>query len=242
MHNLFAQHMPGIYSVHVNTITPANIVAFRDFLRERFPEAHAQRLGPGQGLEAPSMGLSCLDMLGISRGSITEVVGATPGCGVGVLLAALLQRETTVTELTALVDGSDAFDPWSVEPGVLERLLWVRCRDAARAVRATDLLLRDGNIPLVLLDLQLHSLRAVQGLPASNWHRLRLLAEKSGTCLCAFTPVRTVTCARTRVVMNQQFRLEDQHVEHELLHSRLRPQVERQAQSVFMAGTRQAIA
>ena len=36
---------------------------------------------------------------------------------------------------------------------VLSRLLWVRCRGAAEAMKAADLILRDGNLPLVLLDL-----------------------------------------------------------------------------------------
>ena len=228
-----------VISVHVNTISPANIVAFRDFLRARFPEAHAEH---GHEAEIVDTGLSCLDALGVGRGTITEIVGPPRGSGTGVLLAALLQRDATVTELTALVDGSDAFDPWSVPAEALERLLWVRCREPAQAVRATDLLLRDGNIPLVLLDLQLHSLRAVQGLPSSVWHRLRLLAEKSGTSLCAFTPVRTVTCARTRLVVNHRFRLDDQYVALPVLAAQLRPQVDRQSQAVFTASSRRAIA
>lgn len=223
----------------MNTIQPANIVAFRDFLRARFPEAHAEH---GHEVAAANSGLSCLDALGVGLGSITEIVGPPAGSGTGLLLASFLQREGTVTELTALVDGSDAFDPWSVPAEALERLLWVRCRKPEQAIRATDLLLRDGNIPLVLLDLQLHSLRAVQGLPSSVWHRLRLLAEKSGIRLCAFTPVRTVPCARTRMVVNHHFTLDDQYAARQNLAAQLRPLVERQTQAVFAAGAHKAIA
>jgi hypothetical protein len=124
------------------------------------------------------------------------------------LIAALLQRETTVGEATALVDGRDGFDPCSVPPRALEHLLWIRCREVAKAMRVTDLLLRDGNLPLVILDLQSQTPREVQGVPASSWHRLRMLAEKSGVALCAFTPCQTVSCARARLVLEQRFTLE----------------------------------
>jgi hypothetical protein len=130
------------------------------------------------------------------------------GCGAGILIAALLEREITVREATALVDGRDAFDPFSVPSEALEHLLWVRCRDVAKAMRVTDLLLRDGNLPLVILDLQAQTTREVQSVPASSWHRLRVLAEKSGVALCAFTPCQTVPCARARLVLEQRFTLE----------------------------------
>jgi hypothetical protein len=75
-------------------------------------------------------------------------------------------------------------------------------------MRVTDLLLRDGNLPLVILDIQAHTPREVQSVPASSWHRLRVLAEKSGVALCAFTPCQTVPCARARLMLEQRFTLE----------------------------------
>jgi len=38
-------------------------------------------------------------------------------------------------------------------------------------VKATDLLLHDGNLPLVLLDLQFLPSRALRKIPPSTWHR-----------------------------------------------------------------------
>jgi hypothetical protein len=190
----------------VNTDSAAaKIIAFRDLLQRKFPEAHAPAR-PEAGVRRT--GIFCLDAIGLAPGAITEVVGAREGCGVGTLIAALLQRETTVSEPTALVDGRDVFDPCSVPPEALERLLWVRCREVAKAMRVTDLLLRDGNLPLVILDLQAHTPREVQSVPASSWHRLRVLAEKSGVALCAFTPCQTVPCARARLVLEERFTLE----------------------------------
>ena len=214
--------------VHMNISTiPSNIIAMREFMRERFPEAHAcTKLE----IEPARTGLSLLDGLGLGKGAVTEVVGTQ--AGTGLLIACLLERETAVWEPTALVDGCDAFDPWSVPPAALERLLWLRCRETAQAVKATDLLLRDGNIPLVLLDLQLHQLRVVQGIPSSVWHRLRLLAEKSGTSLCVLTPGRAIPCARSRVMLEPRFTLADQHEEHRELAAKLHLRKERQVQAV----------
>jgi hypothetical protein len=193
-------------SVLVNTSSAAaNIIAFRDLLHSKFPAAHA---APRPAAEPPRTGIQCLDGIGLAQGTITEIVGEREGCGAGLLIAALLQRETTVREPTALVDGRDVFDPTSVPPDALDHLLWVRCRKVAKAMRVTDLLLRDGNLPLVILDLQAQPPREVEGVPASSWHRLRVLAEKSGVALCAFTPCKTVPCARARLVLEHRFALE----------------------------------
>lgn len=202
-----------------NLSTPNNIVAMREFLRARFPEAHAWQEQPVAAEDPARTGLSLLDGLGLARGAVTEVVGAQAGAGL--LIACLLERKGAVEEPVALVDGCDAFDPWSVPQAALERLLWLRCRDTTLAVKAADLLLRDGNIPLVLLDLQPHPLKVVQGLPSSIWHRLRLLAEKSGSSLCVLTPGRCVPCARSRVILEPRFTLADQHEEHAALAAKL---------------------
>lgn len=224
----------------MNTIPSLpNIVAFRDFLRARFPEAHAPQMPE---VVPVTSALTCVESLQLSRGAITEVTAASASAGVGLLISGLLQRDGACRELTALVDGSDAFDPWSIEASALERLLWVRCRAPDAAIRATDLLLRDGNIPLVLLDLQMQAPRAVQRLPSSVWHRLRMLAEKSGTMLCAFTPVRTVPCARARVRLDHHFQLADQFQDRSLLLQKLPVQVERQRQLPALPAVAKAIA
>jgi hypothetical protein len=183
----------------------AKIIAFRDLLREKFPAAHA--VAPPKSDLDPT-GIPCLDAVGLAKGAITEVVGESEGCGAGTLIAALLERKTTVCEPTALVDARDVFDPCSVAPEALEHLLLVRCREVSKAMRVTDLLLRDGNLPLVILDLQAQAPREVQSVPASSWHRLRVLAEQSGVVLCAFTPCKTVPCARARLLLEQRFTLD----------------------------------
>lgn len=184
---------------------PANVISLRNLLAERFPEAHVARRQDG----AAQAGIAGLDAAGWTAGSVVEVVGEKASAGAGVLLAALLAGGCQeVRRLVALVDGADAFDPVSHSPDVLERLLWVRCEQPEQAVRATDLLLRDGNLPWVLLDLQLQPLRALKRLPSHAWHRLRMLAEKSGVALCVFTPAPLIPSTQGRLVLEEHFSLE----------------------------------
>ena len=88
---------------------------------------------------------------GLPLGGMTEIVGQA---GSGLLLAALIRATQRRRGLLALIDGGDAFDLAGVPRAALSRLLWVRSRTAAQAVQAADLLLRDGNLNLVVLDLR----------------------------------------------------------------------------------------
>lgn len=185
---------------------PANVIAFRELLQSKFPEAHAVRQ---EAKTTWHTGVASLDAIQLPLGTLIEIVSESSSSGVGLLQAALLHRETAVAEYTAMVDGSDAFDPWSVGASELDRFLWVRCQQLPQAIKAADLLLRDGNIPLVLMDLQLHSARELLRLPSSVWHRLRMLGEKSGVTTCIFTPSPVISCAATRLLLHPSFTLED---------------------------------
>lgn len=213
----------------------AQIIAFKDLLRDRFPLAHAAK----PAATAMPTGLACLDALGLTAGSICEIVSTSASSGTGLLLVSLIRgQKDSLRQPVALVDAADAFDPASVSPEVLEQLLWLRCRRVERAMQATDLLLRDGNMPRVLLDLQLCPAREVREVPAQVWHRLRLLAEKSGTVLCAFTAFQTVPCARSRLVLEQSYDLEAMEIKREVLLAALKGRVGRSAampQQVAMA-------
>jgi hypothetical protein len=84
-------------------------------------------------------------------------------------------------------------------------MLWVRCRGAGQAVQAADLLLRDGNLEAVFLDLQLNAERELRRLPSPVWHRLRVLAEGSGRTLFGFTPCRVIASAAVRIEMGSRY-------------------------------------
>lgn len=208
----------------MNTLLlPANVIAFRELLQSKFPGAHPARKEEGEALIT---GVACVDAVRLPRGAVMEIVGERASSGVGLLLAALLQRESAVAEYTAMVDGCDAFDPWSVPALSLERLLWVRCQQVTQAIKAADLLLRDGNISLVLLDLQLYATRDLLRLPSSVWHRLRMLGEQSGVTTCIFTPGPLISCAASRLVLEPSLAADDQYRDRADLVSALRTSAE----------------
>jgi hypothetical protein len=85
------------------------------------------------------------------------------------------------------VDAHDAFDPQSHEPVLLEHLVWVRCRTLDEAMHAADLLVRDANLALVMLDLRGVAGRALRGVPATTWYRLQRALERTDMALVVFT-------------------------------------------------------
>lgn len=132
-------------------------------------------------------------------GRLVEVVGST---------SSLLLRQFCAGQKTALIDGADALDPSSIDSLDLQRLLWVRCHKATEAIRAADLLLRDGNLPIVLLDLRLLPQRELLSLPSSVWHRLRMLAERGNAAVAVFSPCKVVACAAQRWVSDARHSLD----------------------------------
>lgn len=183
------------------------LVDLRRLLAERFPGAHA-RPAPGPASSAMAVpqgwptGVPALDSLlggGLPRGELTELVGVGPGSGSAQVLHAVLARATSDGRFLALVDGADSFDVDAAEPDQLARLLWVRCRNAGEALQATDLILRDRNLPLVVLDLKLNPVRELQRIASSVWHRLGRIAEHNGTTLLVVTPFPLVGAVSLRV-------------------------------------------
>ncbi len=138
--------------------------------------------------ETVATGIAELDALtgGVPRGALTEIFGR-PSSGRTSLLLSLMAACTRRGEVCAWVDASDAFDPHSAAAaGVeLERLLWVRCRNLERALRATDLLLGAGGFGLVVMDLGDIAPRQARRIPLTSWFRFRRAVEPTPTVLVA---------------------------------------------------------
>ncbi|MGI8602875.1 MAG: hypothetical protein ACR2OZ_07725 [Verrucomicrobiales bacterium] len=206
----------------MNTIpTALRAAALRETLRERFPAAHSGAVPRC----AFATGVPCLDCFSIPQGSFTEIVNDSLLAGSGVLLAAVLDKARQEKRLIGLIDAANAFDPQSHHAST--RLLWVRCRQIEDALRAADLLLRDGNLPFVVLDFQLCARQILQRVPASSWTRLGLLAEKSGVTSLAFTPCTTLSCASVRLRMEAVLGPEISHLSRSEITARLRLHLDR---------------
>src|SRR4030095_14707706 len=107
-----------------------------------------------------------------------------------------LRQAHELGQWLVLVDGQDCFDPTCLEPEILSRLLWVRCVDIAEALKATDLLARDENLPMIVLDLRLNPAAQLRKIPATAWYRFQRLIEHRAATLLVFTPQPLVSGAR----------------------------------------------
>jgi hypothetical protein len=173
------------------------------------------RFGEGRWAQEAvfATGLSALDEIAVPRGAVTEIVSpAVAGPGVTLFLYGLLHAVILKGERVILVDGKRAFDPKGLPQSELNRLLWMRCRDAWEAMKAADLVVRDGNIPLVILLLTLNPPGELRRIPATAWHRLQMLAEKSAVTLLVLTPQAQIGCARLRLLVGGAFPLEKLHL------------------------------
>ncbi len=128
----------------------------------------------------------------------------------------------------ALIDGRDSFDP-SASGGLgnacLGYLLWVRCTKALEAIKAADLLLRDGNFPLVIVDLVLNPREELRKIPQTNWYRLQRLVESAPTACLVLTRLGTVSSAQLKIVLENSWTLESFEEENAI--SQLQIRVER---------------
>jgi recombination protein RecA len=144
------------------------------------------RLREARVPEVVPTGIPALDELvgGLPRGSLTEIYGP-PCSGKTSILHSALASRTGSSEVCALVDAQDAFDPsGSQASGVLlQRLLWVRCHVLEQAFRSLDLLLHGGGFGFIALDLSDTPVRLVRKVPLNVWFRLRRTVEDTSTVL-----------------------------------------------------------
>ncbi|MCA1658443.1 MAG: hypothetical protein LC627_03995, partial [Verrucomicrobiaceae bacterium] len=162
----------------------SKIIDLRQLLAERFPQT-----SPVPALRLPT-GLPLLDDTsggGLPKGAITELSSPNISAGSALLICALLQAAHREGHFLALVDGRDSFDPEPLGNTRLGNLLWVRCAKALEAIQAADLLLRDANFPLVILDLVLNAPDELRKIPQTSWYRLQRLVEAAPTAFLVLT-------------------------------------------------------
>ncbi len=120
---------------------------------------------------------------GLRRGHLSEIVGAR-STGRTSVLCRLLASATARGEVVALIDTWDRFDPESgALAGIdLTRLLWVRERgDAARGLKAMNLVLQAGGFGVVAFDLADVAPMAIRQFPCTTWMRIARILEGSQT-------------------------------------------------------------
>ena len=173
------------------------VLALRQLLAERFPSARraaAGVLATGlRGLDEPAGG-------GLPLGAVTELVCAAPSCGGQLILGQLLAVTRAQRRRVALVDCTDTFDPASFPPDQLAHLVWVRGNGTVTAaLAATDLLARDANLGLVVLDLRAAPLAELRRTPGTLWYRLQRAVEDTDLALVVQSPQPIVSSAQLRL-------------------------------------------
>jgi hypothetical protein len=186
------------------------IVQLRQLLAEKFPglRTHAEARPPRPCWPT---GLRQIDDLlhgGLPRGGITELVVPRLSSGSALTLAHLLRQAHHSRQWIALIDGLDSFDPAGLDNATLSRLLWIRCRNAGEAMKACDLILRDGNLSLVICDLALNSAAEIQKIPAPSWFRFQRVVEQTSSAFLVISPQPIVGSAETRLVLQSRLDLE----------------------------------
>ena len=181
------------------------LVHLRNLLAERFPHpelATTERFRTGQAL------LDSVTGQGLPKGAITEISSPQLSAGSASLIAGLVQAAGASRYFMALIDGRDSFDPTPLGHACLRHLLWVRCHHAAEAVKAADLLLRDGNFPVVLLDLVLNRPNELRKIPQPNWYRLQRLVEPTATACLVLSRQSMVASAQLKIGLEHQWTLQ----------------------------------
>src|SRR5213595_1523877 len=189
----------------------AKIIDLRKLLTERFP--HVAVTTPTRLFTS----LSFLDEQisgGLPRGAITELISPQISAGSASLIHALIHCAYRDNYFLALIDGRDSFDPSGVENPRLQHLLWVRCSKASEAIKAADLLLRDGNFPLVIVDLVLNAPEQLRKIPQTTWYRLQRLVELIPAACLVLTRYKMVGSAQLKLVLENSWNLETLEKQH----------------------------
>lgn len=189
-------------------MTPPTLQDLRRQLREKFPAAH----GAAPVSEAPTEAAKSLfETATFPAGAISEIIPAAEGGGLSLWIAGLLAEPEEAAEFPkfVLVDGGDGFDPVSHTAAACSQLLWVRCAKIQEALKAADLLVRDANVPFVMLDLCGLPPASLRSIPASAWWRLKQLCETGACRLIVLAPSPLVPCASLRLELSARLELTD---------------------------------
>jgi hypothetical protein len=168
------------------------IIELRKILAERFPCQN------GVGSLCIPTGWAPLDSMlggGLCKGGITQLLIPNISSGGAIVLHEIIEAMQNLSQYVALIDGMDCFEPAADHP----LLLWVRCHNVLQALKATDLVLRDGNLSLVILDFKEALERELRKIPESTWYRFQRITEENRNTLLAITRHPIISNAQTTV-------------------------------------------
>ena len=185
---------------------PTTIAALRSLVAAWAPAPHAR------GGEGIATGVPAIDAAlggGLPRGRVTELVSAAPSSGGELVFAALLASTRAARLRIALIDAADGFAPRNHRADLLRHLVWVRPRSMPEALECADVLVRDGNYAVMVLDTRGVPARVLRQQPAGAWHRLRLAAEQNPGAVLVQSAAGLVPAVPWRLVLRAPASLRD---------------------------------
>lgn len=176
------------------------VVALRRLLDERFPAAH-----PRESRLIPT-GVLAVDQLlagGLVTGTLTEFVSAVPSGGSQLSVSSLLLSTRLARQRMALVDAAGAFDLTGLDDDAVAHLVWVRCATLSESWRAADLVARDPNYAVIVIDVRGFPERELLRTKDSVWVRLQRAAEHAETAIVVQTTTPLVPNAAMRLTFTE---------------------------------------
>ena len=176
------------------------VVALRRLLEERFPAAplRTRRIVP--------TGVRQIDALlhgGLVTGLLTEFVSVVPSGGSQLTFGSILISTRRARQRVALVDAADGFSLDGLGDESVAHLVWVRCGSLAESWRAADLVVRDPNYSVIVIDVRGFPERELLRTRDAIWVRLQRAAEQADTAVAIQTCLAVVPNAAVRVVFAQ---------------------------------------
>src|SRR5947209_9193187 len=184
---------------------PLQLGQLRQLIAERFPAPAVRR----ESFFAT--GVAELDLLlggGFYTGALTEIISRCASSGGQSLIAQLLKITRARQQRVALIDAMDAFDPQSHEPDQLEHLIWVRCHQGKETIQAADILLRDANLALAIIDMRGAALADLRRIPSTAWYRLQRAVEPTSMAVIVQSTFPLVPSAQVRLELDKSFSLD----------------------------------
>jgi len=178
------------------------VVVLRRLLDERFPTA------PRRKRRIVPTGVRRIDELlpgGLVTGLLTEFVSVVPSGGSQLAFGSILLSTRLARQRVALVDAAHSFCLDGFDEDAVAHLVWVRCGSLAESWRAADLVVRDPNYSVVVIDVRGFPEREILRTRDSIWVRLQRAAEQADTAVAVQTCSAAVPNAAMRVVFAQPF-------------------------------------
>lgn len=159
---------------------------------------------------------------GWAQGQLTELIAPEVSTGSGLVMAQLLARARQERRYVILLDVGQGFSMEGFSANDLETLLWVGCGSAKEAIKALDVVSRDENFFLFLIDLRDSEPSDWRSVRASQWYRVLGQLRQRESVALLFARQAVTAAAKQRLELKQRLSWESLEGEREVLKASIR--------------------